>query len=413
MDSAYGRHLSGSRNLRERRLLATWLSPVTVALVLTMLVPAPVRGQSFQSPPRRTLVRTLNLTPFYDTPQPLPAGKAGDLIRSESFDDYDLPLSVSVVRILYHSRSATGQDVASSGVILFPAEKNPPTGGWPIIAWAHGLTGVARACAPSLRRNLGRGSLLSMYVNLGYAVVASDYTGLGTNFRNAFLDAESNAMDIIASIPAARAAVPRLSPRWLVIGIAEGGLTALAVSEKEQDLRNPFYMGALVLSDLKQPNSLLDDPQGASSIYLASLVYGTKTLYPQFQVRDVFTEHGLALYQTIQQRCSDLGTVPEIPMADEMKPGWSRNKFVRDFSERSIPWKTNAYRPILLITSAVEHAGQDASEAVGRMCKLGDQVQWEQYPEPDAARLLGDSVRDQIAFIEGRLAGRSFSSTCH
>ncbi|HKU25100.1 MAG TPA: hypothetical protein VJQ54_06480, partial [Candidatus Sulfotelmatobacter sp.] len=93
-----------------------------------------------------------------------------------------------------------------------------------------------------------------MYVNLGYAVVASDYTGLGTNFRNAFLDAESNAMDIIASIPAARAAVPRLSQRWLVMGIAEGGLTALAVSEKEQDLRNPFYMVALVLSDLKQPN---------------------------------------------------------------------------------------------------------------------------------------------------------------
>ena len=27
----------------------------------------------------------------------------------ESFDDYDLPLSVNVVRIMYHSRSATGR----------------------------------------------------------------------------------------------------------------------------------------------------------------------------------------------------------------------------------------------------------------------------------------------------------------
>jgi len=35
--------------------------------------------------------------------------------------------------------------------------------------------------------------LLSMYVSLGYAVVASDYTGLGTDYRNAFRDIESNA----------------------------------------------------------------------------------------------------------------------------------------------------------------------------------------------------------------------------
>ena len=49
------------------------------------------------------------MTRFYDAPQSLPAGKPGDLIRSESFNDYDLPLSVNVVRILYHSRSATGK----------------------------------------------------------------------------------------------------------------------------------------------------------------------------------------------------------------------------------------------------------------------------------------------------------------
>jgi len=62
-----------------------------------------------------------------------------------------------------------------------------------VIAWAHDLSGMARQCAPSLTRNLNRGPLLSMYVSLGYAVVASDYTGLGTDYRNAFRDIESNA----------------------------------------------------------------------------------------------------------------------------------------------------------------------------------------------------------------------------
>ena len=179
---------------------------------------APVR-------PSQTL-HTLPLTKFYDTPHPLPAGKPGELIRSEPFDEYELPPEVSAVRILYHSRSASGEDVATSGVVLIPSEKKPPAGGWPVIAWAHGATGVARPCAPSLMRNIGHGPLLSMYVNLGYAVVATDYTGLGTNFRNAFLDAQSNATDVIGSVSAARAAVPQLGARWIVMGEGEGSLAA-------------------------------------------------------------------------------------------------------------------------------------------------------------------------------------------
>jgi dipeptidyl aminopeptidase/acylaminoacyl peptidase len=67
-------------------------------------------------------------------------------------------------------------------------------------------------------RNVGHGPFLSMYVNLGYAVVATDYTGLGTDFRNAFLDGPSNATDVITSISAARAAVPELGGRWIVMG---------------------------------------------------------------------------------------------------------------------------------------------------------------------------------------------------
>src|SRR5256885_338930 len=140
----------------------------------------------------------------------------------------------STCRSVYGSWSqASGQDVATSGVVLLPAEKKAPSGGWPVIAWAHGITGVARSCAPSLRRNLGHGPFLSMYVNLGYAVVATDYTGLGTNFRNAFLDAPSNATDVIASIPAARQAVPQIGSRWIGMGAAEGGLAALAVTPDE------------------------------------------------------------------------------------------------------------------------------------------------------------------------------------
>ncbi len=171
---------------------------------------------------------------------------------------------MSAVRILYHSRSATGEDVATSGVVLTPSERKPPVGGWPIIAWAHEADGVGRACAPSLMRNLGHGPFLSMYVNLGYAVVATDYTGLGCNFRNAFLDAQSNATDVIGSISAARAAVPQLGTKWIVMGEDDGSLAAVAVAEKQSEIRDAGYLGSIAISGLADAKgSIREDLAGS------------------------------------------------------------------------------------------------------------------------------------------------------
>jgi len=117
---------------------------------------------------------TLPLTSFYDTPHPLPAGNPGELMRSESVDQYSLPYELSALRILYHSRSANGEDVAVSAVVLIPDGKAPASG-WPVIAWAHEFRGAGRQCAPSLKENLGSGPILAMYASLGYAVVATDF----------------------------------------------------------------------------------------------------------------------------------------------------------------------------------------------------------------------------------------------
>jgi hypothetical protein len=392
--------LTGVRTQRTKRLFTL--------LAVTLLFGALMIGHAHSA--RKLRVRTLRMTPFYDAPQPLPAGKLGDLIRSESFDDYDLPLSVNVVRILYHSRSATGQDVATSGVVLFPADKKAPSDGWPVIAWAHGVTGVARSCAPSLRRNLGHGPFLSMYVNLGYAVVATDYTGLGTNFRNAFLDAPSNATDVIASIPAARQALPQIGSRWIVMGVAEGGLAAIAVARKENEIRDSGYLGAMVVSDIASAKDMLaDSAQASSSIKLASLAYGTKTVYPNFEPSEVLTEKGITLYHMIEQTCSDMGLVSEPSATEWVKSSWDQNKLLLQYLDRSTPTVNQTYGPVLMISS--DHA-PSTSDAITKMCRLGDQVQWLHYPDVDPGRVIGDSVRDQIAWIDARFAGRKATGTC-
>jgi Secretory lipase len=362
---------------------------------------------------KRSEIRGLPITKFYDTPDPLPAGKPGELIRSEEFDGYELPFSVSAVRILYHSRSATGGDVAASGVVLFPEDKKPPAGGWPVIAWAHGPDGVARACAPSLMRNLGHGPFLAMYVNLGYAVVAPDYTGLGTNFRNAFLDGPSNATDVINSISAAHTAVPELGARWVAVGEAEGALTAVTVAEMENQIRDADYLGSIAISHVVSAKERYERTGGVSSLMLTSLAYGIKTVYPKFQLNDMLTERALGPYHDIEQTCPQARTMAELSATQTVKAGWEGNTFVRQYFARNDPGQTPAYGPILVISGEADPSLlASAARAIARMCKQGDRVQWERYSQPAPGSLIGDSVRDQIGWIEARFAGRPSPSNC-
>lgn len=390
---------------------------IAIALPLFAMGITCAQSQALAPSRRSDLLRAsaLPLTKFYDTPDPLPAGKPGELIRSQPFDEYELPLSVSAVRILYHSRSASGEDVAVSGVVLYPYGKRPPAGGWPVIAWAHAATGIARQCAPSLMRNVGHGPFLSMYVNLGYAVVTTDYAGLGTRFRNAFLDGPSNASDVINSVLAARAAVPQLGARWIVMGEAEGALAATGVAEKENEVRDPNYLGGIAISVLASARESYEHSvNGSSSAMLPSLAYGVKTVYPQFQVTDILTEKALPLYNQLEQTCSQERTTPELSLAEIVKPGWETNPFVRKYFDRNEIGQTRAYSPIFVITGDADPAipPTTRAQAFARMCKQGDRVQWERYPGLDSGQVIGESVRDQIGWIEARFAGRAFPTNC-
>lgn len=358
--------------------------------------------------------RGFPLNRFYDTPFSLPSGKPGELIRAQEFDRYDLPLHALAQRILYHSRTATGQDIPVSGVVLYPDGK-PPGGGWPVIAWAHDFNGIARQCAPSLARDLLHGPFLSMYVNLGYAVVMTDYAGLGSSVRNTFIDTQSNAADVIYSVPAARAAVPQLGARWLAIGIAEGGTTAVGVAELEHEIRDPNYLGSIAISGLDD----LEDRYGPSNTPVffpmpLLLAYGIKTVYPKFDVRQILTDKALALYPEAEKSCNDPTEGSKLALGEILKPDWASNQFVRQYFARNAPGKKPAQGPVLVISSELNPAVPigGTAQVIARMCKQGDRVQFDRYPDSPPASVFGDSVRDQISWIQARFAGRPAAGNC-
>jgi Secretory lipase len=356
------------------------------------------------------LRRLLPLTSFYTTPTPLPAGQPGELIRSEEFDEYQLPEGVSAFRILYHSRAARGMDVAASGVVLTP-DQPPPTGGWPVIAWAHGFTGTARQCAPSLMKNLNEGPFLSMYVKLGYAVVATDYVGLGTKFRNASVDMQSNAADVIYSVVASHAAVPQLGRKWVAMGESAGGLAALAVAGFESEIRDSSYLGSIAVSGIADAREFYEQAAKANSPEpLLFLAYGVQTLYPPFQVDQILTKEALAPYRQIDSGC--VAAVPS-PAHQMLRPDWEDNYFVRQFFARNTVGQKRAYGPLLIISGYADPVMTGMTlRVVTRMCIQRDNLQFHRYQDSDFGAVLGDSVRDQLTWIQARFAGRPASSNC-
>jgi pimeloyl-ACP methyl ester carboxylesterase len=363
--------------------------------------------QAFHAP------RRLPLGKFYETPEPLPAGKPGELIRAEQAYDYHLSYEASTFRVLYHSRSPQGKDVAVSGVVLVP-DGEPPAGGWPIIAWAHDFVGSARLCAPSLLKNLSEGPLLSMYASLGYAVVAPDYAGLGTNFPHAVFDVRSNALDLIYSIPAARAALPQLGKKWVVAGYSQGAIVAVGVAEAGDEVSDPNYLGAVSIAGVAEPKELFEQfARGSDRLMLVFLARGIKTVFPEFRIEEILAEKAIPLYQHFDHDC-EAGPGAAVVPQEMLKPGWENNPYVKKFWDRTTLGRKPARGPLLVLSGEADTTVPSTltAQAVGQLCQQKDRVLFVKYQGLNASGVLGDSVGEQISWIKARFSGRPAPSNC-
>jgi pimeloyl-ACP methyl ester carboxylesterase len=299
--------------------------------------------------------RALPTTPFYRSPTSGTTAKPGTLVRSEPATDFALPPGTKATRILYHTRTASNTDTLASGVVLVPYGQ-PPKDGWPLLAWSHGTSGVANLCAPSLMKSLFYNwEGLYEYVMLGYAVVATDYAGLGTEGRHAYLDMLSNATDVVNSVPAAHAAVPDLGQKWLVVGHSQGGLASLGVAELEGEIRDPNFLGTVALagaSDLRDSiHAVLKARVPVLNGLMAFWAYGVKTVYPKLDLKDVLTHQALTIYDaSVENGCSAAsGAFAALPTDEILQPGWNDNQYIQQFLARDRPGAQSTLGPLLLV----------------------------------------------------------------
>ncbi|MGW3541181.1 alpha/beta hydrolase family protein [Nocardia niigatensis] len=224
---------------------------------------------------------------------------------------------------------------ARAGAALYVPAGLPPQGGWPLVVWAHGTTGIGNDCAPSHRPQSERNRLyFNQILDRGYAVLAPDYKGLGTGGDFSYYNTEVEGRSILDAITAVRGLPVPLTAHWALIGQSEGAHAVMSAAALYG--RNPSAVRGLTgviatglrtnpaksLREMFRRGSTGSDNQvGYAGYYLATLEElnpGTVTPY--------LTDFGRRYVEKAATTClSDLvaaaeGRRPEALVADPDNP---------------------------------------------------------------------------------------------
>lgn len=171
------------------------------------------------------------LAQFYAQPADAAAGDPGTLVKSEEL--VGVPLAARAWRIMYRSTDLRGDPVVVTGVVVVPLAPST-TGERTVVSWGHPTTGSAPQCAPSYGFDptiLIEG--LRSLLDRGYAVVATDYAGMGTAGPDSYLVGATEGNNMLDAVRAAqRIPAAEAGDRVILWGHSQGGQAALFAAER-------------------------------------------------------------------------------------------------------------------------------------------------------------------------------------
>lgn len=353
---------------------------------------------------------------LYALAEPLAPGEPGDVIAVQEVEGLDT--QATVLRVLYHSQSLAGDDIAVSGIIVVPDAPAPPEGR-PMLSWAHGTTGIADECAPSLDPAGAGLDLAGPFLDRGMVLVATDYEGLGTPGRHPYIVGESEGRGVLDIARAARALGDRVgaSDEVVIWGHSQGGHAALFANQIASTWAPDLEILGTVAGAPPSQLSLIAAALKNSPyrFYLGMVAAGWAAAYPDADPADVLTPLGLERLAVVDEGCSgELATAwNDLPYDDLVKADPATVEPWATLLVENDPGFEVGASPVLII-----HGEQDeqiplvSSELLlARMCGIGQVVERRTYPGSHAG-VIGPSMPDMLAWIDARLAGEAAPTSC-
>jgi len=376
----------------------------------------------------------LSATPaFYIPPRPLPAAAPGTLIRSVRVTGVTgVPAGATVWRILFHSTTIYGADEAESGYVIAPS-RHAPAGGYPIIAWAHGTSGFAAQCAPSLFTDAGGGSgpylipALDGYLNAGYVIAAADYQGLGVaDGVHPYLLGASEGMAVLDATRAAHQLIGlRTSGTVIIYGHSQGGHAALFAAQMAPTYAPELHVIGVVAAapatGLSTLIAVVGTSLGAQFMpYSIPAAYSWTQIYDDLPVSDIFTAAGVRFASTeVTRGCSD--QVADAIAARRLQPAQvflqtaEHDPVVVAHARANDPGSVRTVFPMLVVQGTADRTVPPAltdSFVTAKACPIGDTMQYLHVTGATHGTVVFEAAPTIVAWMNARLAGQPAPTTC-
>ncbi|MDI2127020.1 alpha/beta fold hydrolase [Yinghuangia seranimata] len=325
--------------------------------------------------------------------------------------------------VMYVTTGTDGRPVAATGIVTVP-KSPPPEGGWPVVAWDHGTTGIAAECAPSRGfgpSSQGAGDMLAAFVQRGFAVVQPDYVGMGvTGVKHPYLDGRSAAYATLDLVRAAHNAFPDVGTTAFVVGHSQGGHAALWTSHyapqyaADIDVRGVVAIapanGFQLMPQLVAARDSTAEPY--AGIFLL-VVDGASATTPTVVPERILTPAGLKAAERAWHACAFDAPADQLPpVADLLRPDADLAPLVSALAAAA-PDQVALNAPVFLPQGGQDPLGALNLPLTQTLCGKGASVEFKVYPDeqhtPAEVHAAGD---DAVAWVQARLDGTPVTGAC-
>lgn len=353
---------------------------------------------------------------FY-APASLPSGEHGDVIWAE---EIDAPTGAKAWRVLYLSESVNGDPIGVSGFVMTP-DAAPPEGGWPVISWAHGTTGLADVCAPTASPTLTEdlGTFFSIGGSFGFAMVATDYEGLGTPGVHTYIVGESAGRAVIDMMRAGRQIEEaNLGDRYVAWGHSEGAHAVLFAGQLSETWAPELDLVGVVAGAtpfrLEQSfDHLLGGPEQG---YLMMTLVSYASVYPEADPAAVATPEALELLSVVTEGClSDIQQAYEPLEALFTFSDITTTEPWASLVAQNVPAQTPISAPVLILHGEADQT-IPAETSIGlrdQICELGGVAKRNTYVDkPHGAETVVAYALDMLLWMNARFLDAPAPNDC-
>jgi pimeloyl-ACP methyl ester carboxylesterase len=402
-----------------------------VALTLTTAVGVLVIGASL--PTSWTLANDLIASAARSGGQPVPIQTAnltgsgpGSLVSAMTMPGLVTSADgrhLQAARVVYRSTSGDdGAPTVVSGAVVVPLGR-PPAGGWPIVAFGHGTTGIDEPCAPSDSDSLmGMSGLVAAIVSKGFGVVMPDYEGLGAPGVHPYTDAHTAGLNMIDAVRALRFTFKNVSNRWMALGHSQGGGAAWAADERARSYAPELdLVGAVSLSPAADVSKFVDKAQAGTltrdqMLAFTLIIESLARRYPELNRDDYRNGWATRSWDALiacsgplvnQRPAAAAGLTPaQLVPSSAIAATRMRERLAR-WALPQLPLSAPMY--VVYGSDDTLIDAQWTTDAIARACALGGTITWQLQP----GKGHGDIDFSQaLSWIVDRFAGKPATNDC-